>query len=167
MKKFYFICFCLFLFGGFVSAREWVDVQTKKPAIVEQKKLESSISFPPKKTLKDNIQKIFQIPRTKKTITSDFCFSWKNLLVRDNLSKKAKESSDKVFWLVLLASKINYNVENFQALAQELQVLSSQIAKDCLLSDFQNHREQIKKSLDSLKKEMVSFKKYVANLRNK
>ncbi|MDD3263203.1 MAG: hypothetical protein PHR61_05195 [Candidatus Absconditabacteria bacterium] len=147
MKSFYIVCICLFLSSSFSFAKGIERREISKPEI--------------------NQQQNFDIQKESKSVKSDLCISGQKLLIGDNFSKKAQESSNKILGLVVLASKINYDTKNLSSLAQDLQNISYQLSEDCVLSDFHKHREQMRATLNLLKIEISSLKKHIANLRNR
>jgi len=167
MKKLYFICFCLFFFGGLVFAKEWNIKEANKIEISNEKKQNSFIDNSNKKTLKQGIQQFFQPQKkTESAANVDVCFWWKEIFIRDNLAKKTKESSDKIFWLIDLALKIGYDTDSLEVFAEKLESVWSQIKNDCLLPDLNKHRQQIKNITNSLKKEIIYLRAYIVDLRN-
>lgn len=103
----------------------------------------------------------------KKQKEALICITWDKLVIRNSLSQKSLEASKKLFSLVEVSTKIGYNTKKITALAEKLQNLSIQIAKDCSPLEFQKHRQQIKEALDSLKTELQLFKQYVRHLSNR
>lgn len=118
-------------------------------------------------TLKQQLQYLLTPKKQPRLTNTGSCITWDQILIRDRLVTKAQESSKKLSWLIVLSSKIAYDTKNFSSLAQNLEFLSSQIAKDCLPIDFQKHRQQIKGNLDLLKVEISTLKQYIINLRNR
>lgn len=158
MKNFIIFCFCLFVLFGFSFAKE--RELNNFPALEKSQYTTLSSRVP---LLRQKIQENIKLRKN----TKNSCFSWKTLLLRDNLSSKIQQASKKNLKLIDLTDKLGYDNKKIVDITQNLQSLWDQIAKDCSLSDFQEHRQQARELLDLLKIEISSLKKYIANLRNK
>ena len=158
MKNFIIFCFCLFVLFGFSFAKER---ESNKNFVLEKPEYTILSSRIP--LLRQKIQENIELRKN----TKNSCFSWKMLLLRDNLSNKIQQASKKNLKLIDLTNKLGYDNKKILDITQNLQSLWDQIAKDCSLSDFQEHRQQARELLNLLKIEISSLKKYIANLRNR
>lgn len=170
MKKLSLLFISLFLLGGFSFAREIERKEPIKTQISNIRSLNpetqlSDTEISKKRTFKEDIQTFFS-NKKQFNLNTGSCITWNQLLVRDKLSIKAQEASKKIFWLVELSDKINYDTKNLSLFAKNLEKLSFEITQDCVLSDFQEHRQQIRANLDLLKTEIQSLKQYIVRLRN-
>lgn len=95
------------------------------------------------------------------------CFTWKQLMSKNQLSNKIKASSDNLNKLLPILSKIWYSSQNIIEISNTLSDLSLQINQDCSSSDIKQHRDQIKETLTDLKNELVLLKQYIIQLRKK
>lgn len=175
MKKILFLFIWFFLLSSFSFARDWIREEARE-SIREasyirtnslQKPLDSDRIFSKKIILKEEIQNFFSPKKQDRIVNTGSCITGNTLLIRDRLSTKAEEASKKLDWLLPLVSKINYNTTKISSLANDFEKLSFEISKDCLLSDFQKHRNQIKTDLDYLKIEINLLKKHINRLRNR
>lgn len=168
MKNVLFILICFFLLGSFTFAKEPARISPLRLKTTQQQQYSGSATgFSQKIGLKQELQRLLAPRRQALSTNTGSCISWDQILIRNNLVIKAQEASKKLSWLIVLSSKIGFDIKNFSSLAKNLETLSSQIEKDCSLSDFQKHRQQIRANLDSLKTEISLLKQYILRLRNR